>query len=191
MPLLNWDDTLPGRPRRVLVAGVSGSGKTTLAALVARSWQLPRVELDALPHGPDWQPRQTFVAEVEAFAAQPRWVTEWQFTTRLGDVLHSRADCVLWLDHPRHLVMRQVIGRTVARRVQREPLWNGNIEPPLRTVFTDRDHVIRWAWRTFGGPGARVRTLLERRGHDVVVVRLRGRRQVTRWAGHNLGEDHG
>ncbi|GLW30638.1 hypothetical protein [Actinoplanes regularis] len=187
MPLLTWNDMLPGRPRRVLVAGTSGAGKTTLATLVAESWQLPRVELDALHHGPDWQPRPTFVAEVEAFVEQPGWVTEWQYTSKLGDILQSRTDCVLWLDHPRSLVMRQVLGRTLGRRLRRERLWNGNVEPPLWTVFTDRDHVLRWAWRTQGGPGERVAALLERRGHDVVVVRLRGRRQLSRWVSRNLG----
>ncbi|GIE98727.1 hypothetical protein [Paractinoplanes rishiriensis] len=134
MPLLTWNDTLPGRPRRVLVAGT----------------------------------------------------TEWQYTAKLGDILHSRADCVLWLDHPRGLVMRQVVGRSLARRIQRRQLWNGNVEPSLWTVFTDPEHVVRWAWRTQGGPGERVAALLEQRGHDVVVVRLRGRRQVARWASRNL-----
>ena len=119
MPLLTWKDALPGRPRRVLIAGTSGAGKTTLATLVARSWQLPRVELDALHHGPNWQPRAAFVSEVEAFVRQPRWVTEWQYTAKLGEILHSRADCVLWLDHPRGLVMRQVVGRTLARKIRR------------------------------------------------------------------------
>ncbi|GGM17768.1 hypothetical protein [Micromonospora yangpuensis] len=145
------------------------------------------MELDALHHGPDWQPRPTFVADVEAFAARPRWVTEWQYTAKLGDILHRRADCVLWLDHPRHLVMRQVVGRTLTRRVRRERLWNGNIEPPLWTVFTDPEHVVRWAWRTQGGPTRRVTALLAERGAEIVVVRLRGRRQVTRWVHRNLG----
>lgn len=188
MPLLTWKDALPSRPRRVLVAGTSGAGKTTLATLVAQSWRLPRVELDALHHGQNWQPRPTFVSEVEAFVEQQCWVTEWQYTAKLGDILHSRADCVLWLDHPRRLVMRQVIGRTLVRRIHRVHLWNGNVEPPLWTVFTDRDHVIRWAWRTQGGPGERVAALLKQRGSDVVVVRLRGRRQVARWASRNLGD---
>lgn len=96
---------------------------------------------------------------------------------------------MLWLDHPRRLVMRQVIGRTFARRMQRERLWNGNIEPPLWTVFTDPEHVVRWAWRTQGRPGARVAALLRQRGHEVIVVRLRGRRQVARWVSVNLGDE--
>ncbi|GAA1620372.1 hypothetical protein [Actinoplanes couchii] len=186
MPLLEWDDELVVRPRRVLVAGVSGAGKTTLATAVGRSWGLPRIELDALHHGAGWQPRAEFAGEVATFAGRAEWVTEWQYTSKLGDMLHSRADCVLWLDHPRSLVMRQVLRRTVRRRVLREQLWNGNVEPPLWTILTDPEHVVRWSWRTHGGPGERVRALLDERGADVTVVRLRGRRQVVGWAGRNL-----
>ncbi|WP_198348413.1 hypothetical protein [Plantactinospora sp. KBS50] len=181
MPLLSWRDPLLWRPGRVLVAGTSGAGKTSLAAVIGMAWQLPRVELDALHHGENWTPRPAFMDDVRLFAAQPRWVTEWQFTAKLGDILSGRADLVVWLDHPRHLVMRQVIARTVARRWRREILWNGNVEPPLRTVLTDPEHVIRWAWRTQGGPADRVGRLLRQRDPEVMVVRLRGRRQVRRW----------
>jgi hypothetical protein len=101
-------------------------------------------------------------------------------------ILQDKADLVVWLDHPRRLVMRQVVTRTVVRRIRRERLWNGNVEPPLRTVFTDAEHVVRWAWRTQGRPGERVAVLLERRGQEVAVVRLRGRRQVNQWVRRNL-----
>jgi len=155
---------------------------------VAQGWQLPRVELDALHHGPAWQPRPTFVEEVEAWARQPRWVTEWQYTSKLGNLLPDRADCVLWLDHPRRLVMRQVMVRTLQRRRRRAQLWNGNVEPPLWSFFTDPDHVVREAWRAHGRPAERVAALLHRRGRDVIVVRLRGRREVARWVAANLGD---
>jgi adenylate kinase family enzyme len=186
VPLLRWNDELPYRPSRILVAGSSGAGKTTLAKRVGMSWQLPRVELDALHHGENWIPRSTFVSEVEAFAAQPQWVTEWQYTSKLGGSLYGRADCVLWLNHPRCLVMRRIILRTLVRRLRREALWNGNVEPPLRTVFTDRDHVVRWAWRTYGRAGERVMALLSQRGQEVIVVQLRGRRQADRWIRRNM-----
>lgn len=181
MPLLTVADPLPRVPRRVLVAGTSGAGKTTLSTQIAAALGLPRIELDALHHGADWVPRPTFAAEVADFVAQPRWVTEWQYTDKLGDLLPGRADTVVWLDHPRPLVMWQVTGRTLRRRWRREQLWNGNTEPPLHTLFTDPEHVIRWAWRTHGKPGRRVAGLLEQRGEQVAVVRLRGRAQVRRW----------
>ncbi len=37
------------------------------------------MEIDALFHGPAWTPRATFAAEVDAFSAEPEWVTEWQY----------------------------------------------------------------------------------------------------------------
>jgi adenylate kinase family enzyme len=183
VPLLSVDDPLPWAPRRVLVAGTSGAGKTTLSTAISEILGLPRVELDALHHGPGWTPRAAFAQEVAVFAAGPRWVTEWQYTDKIGGMLSGRADTVIWLDHPRRLTMWQVTRRTVGRRIRREQLWNGNTEPPLRTVFTDPEHVIRWAWRTHGQPGRRVAGLLAERGEQVAVVRLRGRRQVRRWVG--------
>jgi hypothetical protein len=78
--------------------------------------------------------------------------------------------------------MRQVIRRTVRRRLSRQVLWNGNREPPLWTLLTDRDHIVRWAWRTH-----------RRRVDDAMataadsdpsvpdVVRLSGQRQVDAW----------
>lgn len=59
--MLTADDPLPLSPRRVVVAGVSGSGKTRLAGRVGAALDLPHTEIDALFHGPDWTPRESFV----------------------------------------------------------------------------------------------------------------------------------
>ena len=48
----------------------------------------------------------------------------------------DRADLMVWLDLPRATVMRQVTARTLRRRLTRQELWNGNVEPPLRTILT-------------------------------------------------------
>ncbi|WP_222193023.1 hypothetical protein [Modestobacter italicus] len=180
MPLLGPDDRLPRRPSRVLVAGTSGAGKTTLAARIAAVLDLPHVEIDALFHGPGWVPRPEFEDDVRRFTAAPTWVTEWQYGP-VRPLLAERADLLVWLDLPRATVMRQVVVRTLRRRLRRELLWNGNVEPPLHTVLTDPEHIVRWAWRTHDGAAERVRAL--RREHpDLAVVRLTTRRQVQRWA---------
>jgi adenylate kinase family enzyme len=183
VPLLTADDPPPVGMRRVLVLGTSGAGKTTLADQVADVLALPRVELDALYHGPGWQPRATFAAEVGQIAAGPAWVLEWQYTGVLGDLLPSRADTVLWLDHSRWLVMRQIIERTVRRRLRRQVLWNGNVEPPLRTILTDPEHVVRFAWRRHDRHARdRLDALLAGPyGARVTVIRLAGRREVVGW----------
>ena len=179
MPLLGLADELPARPQRVVVAGASGAGKTTLAARIARQLGLPHVEIDALYHGPDWTPRPSFVADVEELSAGPAWVTEWQYSVA-RPVLLARADLMVWLDLPRSTVMRQVTGRTLRRRLAGTVLWNGNLEPPLHTFFTDPEHVVRWAWTTYPLAGLRVEEAARDRP-ELAVVRLTGRRSAGRW----------
>jgi adenylate kinase family enzyme len=179
MPILAADDPLPGRPARVIVAGTSGSGKTTLAVQIGDRWHIPHTEIDSLHHGPQWIPRPEFEADVRVFTAGPAWVTEWQYPT-VRDLLAERADLMVWLDLPRLLVMRQVVRRTLRRRILRQKLWNGNVEPPLWTIFTDREHIIRWAWSTHDLNSERV-TALARRRPELPIVRLRSRAEATRW----------
>ncbi|MDP3894297.1 AAA family ATPase [Nocardioides sp.] len=184
MPLLDFDDPLPCSPHRIVVAGTSGSGKTTLAGRVAGVLVVPHIEIDALHHGPGWTPRETFLADVESFTGGPGWVTEWQYRA-VRELLADRADLMVWLDLPRHVVMRQVVRRTIRRRMRREVLWNGNVEPGLRTFFINRDHIVRWSWRTHGLYPKRVRELVSQRPH-LPVVRLRSHDQATRWVAGSL-----
>ncbi|MGX6602889.1 AAA family ATPase [Micromonosporaceae bacterium Da 78-11] len=179
MPLVGADDTLPARPRRVLVAGPPGAGKTTVAALIASVLRVPRVEIDGLYHGPGWVPRPTFEADVHRFTAGPAWVTEWQYDP-VRQHLAELADLMVWLDLPRGTVMRQIVRRTLARRIGRRKLWNGNVEPPLHTFFTDPEHIVRWAWNTHGRTGPRMADLLDQRP-GLTVVRLRNRAETAEW----------
>lgn len=140
---------------------------------------MPYHELDALHHGPNWVPRPEFAADVAAFAATDTWVTEWQYRA-VRPLLLARADLLVWLDLTRLQVARGLLPRTVVRRVRRVELWNGNVERPLWTIFTDPEHVVRWAWYTHARTAARV--------HEVaaapdgpVVVRLRGRSDTRDW----------
>ncbi|MCP2169377.1 adenylate kinase [Goodfellowiella coeruleoviolacea] len=185
----------------MLVAGVAGSGKTTLATVLADRLDLRRIELDALHHGPQWTPRPEFVADVTRLTEDPGWVTEWQHG-QVRRLLLDRADTLVWLDHPRSLVMRRVVVRTLRRWALREELWNGNREPPLRTVFTDPDHIIRWAWRGHARMAQRMAAVLASQPAQpsntdpsntdgpntdglntdgLTVVRLSGQRQVNAW----------
>ena len=182
MELLGVDDPLPERPGRVLVAGTSGAGKTTLCRQVSQILALPYTELDSLHHGPNWVPRASFADDVERLTAQPRWVCEWQYAA-VRTLLAERADLLVWLDPPHRTVMRQVITRTLGRRLRREVLWNGNTEGPLHTFFTDPDHIVRWAWRHRHGTAVKVSALQEVRP-ELPVVRLHNRGQVRRWCGH-------
>ena len=163
----------------MLVGGTSGAGKTTLAATIADTLGCPRIELDALHHGPGWIPRPEFAADVARFIAGPTWVTEFQYDA-VRDQLLQRADLFVWLDLPRPVVMRSVVRRTLVRRLRREELWNGNREPPLRTFLTDREHIVRWAWRMHAPDRIRLAAVADARP-DLPVVRLTSRTEAARW----------
>lgn len=179
MPTLSWDTPLPSQPCRILLNGTSGSGKTTVATRINATLGIPHVELDALYHGPGWVPRSCFVEDVRAFASTDKWVTEWQYGS-VRDLLLDRADLVVWLDLPTSTVMRQVASRTLGRRLRHEELWNGNTEPPLHAFLTDRDHVVRWAWRHRHNAAQRAAEVLATQPM-MPVVRLRSRREIDAW----------
>lgn len=166
---------MPSPVHRILVAGASGSGKTTLRAAVAEALGMPTVELDSLFHGPGWTRLPNFVPDVERFAAGPEWVVEWQYRA-VKPMLARRADLLVWLDHGRWTVLWRVTRRTVVRRLRRQELWNGNLEPPMLMIFTDRDHIVRWSWRTRHTARDEVAALT-----GLPVVRLRGQREVNAW----------
>lgn len=178
--MLRADDPLPHAPRRVVVAGVSGSGKTTFAARIARVTGGLHTEIDALFHGPGWMPRETFLDDVREFTAQERWTTEWQYSPA-RPLLAERADLLVWLDFPFATVtLPRVTVRTLRRRLRREELWNGNVEPPLRTFFTEREHIVRWAIATRNTYRERI-PRLEMDAPHLTIVRLRTPREAERW----------
>lgn len=177
--MLGVEDPLPHRPRRVVVAGATGSGKTTLARRIGIALELPVTEMDALHHGPSWTPRPEFMADVERFSSADAWVSEWQYP-EARELLADRADTLVWIDVPTRVSLTGMVRRTVTRRLRDEELWHGNKEAPLHTVFTDPEHIVRWAWRT--------RNLLRELVPEVeathphlVIVRLHTRSDVDRF----------
>ncbi|HEV3363290.1 MAG TPA: AAA family ATPase [Acidimicrobiia bacterium] len=134
--------------RRVSVVGNSGSGKSTLAKALAGRLGVPYIELDAVFHQPGWVPlpRDEFRARVAALAAGSSWVIDGNYSA-VRDLVWAKADTVVWIDLPRPLVMRRVIGRTIRRAVRREELWNGNREPSSNWLTLDPERsIIMWSW---------------------------------------------
>jgi hypothetical protein len=78
------------------------------------------------------------------------------------------------------VTLPRVIHRTLRRRLRRERLWNGNVEPALHTFFSDPEHIVRWAISTRHTYRERVPPL-EAQHPQLVVVRLRTPREVEAW----------
>lgn len=183
MRLLSHDDPLPlDHPRRLAVAGPAGAGKSTLAERLCGLLDLPFVQFESFYHAPGWTVRDTWQRDVLAFVAGPEWAIEWQ-GEEVREALTARTQVLVWLDHPRALTVGRTLVRTVRRRWGHgTPIAGGNVEGPLHTFFTDPGHILKQAWRGHPFIRARVRRLIaEDRHPDLVVVRLRGQRQVERW----------
>ena len=98
---LAWNDPLPARPRRILVAGTSGAGKTTVAVALAGRLGIPHTDIDGLYHGPRWVPRPEFADDVAALVAGEEWVTEWQYSAVRPAPARPRGSAGLARPHPR------------------------------------------------------------------------------------------
>jgi hypothetical protein len=123
--------------------------------------------------------RPSRVLVVAALAAQQQWVTEYQYPDA-RPLLLARADLVVYLLLPRWLVMSRVVRRTIRRSIRREVLWNGNVEPPLWRFFTDRDHVVRAAWRSHSRNGSRIADVQAARP-DLPIVVLTSGSEIAQW----------
>jgi len=165
---------------RIIVVGTSGAGKTTLAGRIAARLGIVHADMDGFFHGPNWVRRETAQEDVAAFVAGERWVTERPYTD-VWDLVMARATLVVWLDYPIWLRMARATRRTVSRSLRRTPLWNGNVEPPLWTFFTDRDHILRWAWSTRHKYDDLPAQLADCGRSDLPVVRLRSQRETEVW----------
>ena len=164
--------------RRIVVVGTSGSGKTTFALELAGRLGLPHVELDALHHGPNWyQPSaHEFRATIEdELFSLDGWVCCGAYHHKLGELVPSRADTLVWLDLPLGVKLWRLLRRTLSRLVYRTELWQGNRES-LRGAFWGRESLFGWML-TRHFEDARTKHWLRHPN----AVRLRSSRQIRRW----------
>ena len=176
-------ETSESRFDRVLIQGTSGSGKTTLSEALAKVLGVERLELDGLYHQPDWTPLDVdeFRERVAAFAAQPAWVVDGNYS-QVRNILWPRATMIALIDLPRRVVMTRIIKRTVLRIVRRERLWNDNRESWRNALSRDpQRNIVVWSWTTHSKYHEIVpREARESVGPDRVVI-LRHAREVRRF----------
>lgn len=166
---------------RISVVGTSGSGKTTMAKALAAALGAPRIELDAVNWQPNWvaldaTDRAEFVRRVEALVAAEAWVCDGNYAS-VRPAVWGRATHLVWLDYGPAVFMPRVIRRSVARAIDRQPLWAGNRE--RWRSWLAKDHPIRWAWDTWKDRRARYEALVaEPAFSHLSVHRLRHPREA-------------
>jgi len=163
---------------------LSGSGKSTLARRLAAALDLDHIELDALYHGPGWQPAapDVFAGAVAERLRGERWVVDGNYSA-VRPVVWAAAHTVVWLDLPRRVVVPALVARTLRRGLRREVLWNGNVERPLQLLDPRREHnLLLWALHSYAVHQERYEELMvDPRWRHLRVVRLRRRAGVDRF----------
>jgi adenylate kinase family enzyme len=136
--------------RIAVVSTASGCGKTTLGRALATKLGAPFVELDALVHGPGWveTPDAVLRARLASLLVGDRWVVDGNYRRKVGDLVLSQAELVVWLDLPLRVWLPRLAWRTLRRAATREELWNGNHES-LRDAVWGRDSLFGYALRTY------------------------------------------
>ena len=129
------------------MCGITGVGKSTFARALAEQQRLPYIEMDALFHGPNWEPIPSFVEDVTEIVERPRWVFDSHGYSAVRDLMWSRADTVVWLDYSRAVVMRRVLWRSTRRAGFSEFIFNDNVE--RFRDWLDPEHPVQWAWTQY------------------------------------------
>ncbi len=137
--------------RRIIVIGVTSAGKSTLAETLAQKLGLEFIELDALHWEPNWvdAPDDVFRQRVAAAISAPGWTLAGNYSV-VRDLTWPRAEAVIWLDYPLHIVFWRLLTRTLRRWWTRELLWGTNRENLWNhfKLWSD-DSLFHWLFKTY------------------------------------------
>jgi adenylate kinase family enzyme len=173
------DPIVPTPLRRVcLISTASGCGKSTTGLALAERMKVPYYELDALHHGPNWEPRSAdeLRAQVEPIVRGESWVVDGTYRGKIGDLVPAAADLVIWLDLPVRVWLPRLLRRTTRRLLRKEELWNGNRER-WRDALHPTNSVVLYALRSH----RRARRTLEVELGPFRVARMRSPAEVERF----------
>jgi adenylate kinase family enzyme len=127
--------------QRIAIIGPGGAGKSTLARELGALTGLPVIHLDAEHWQPGWvEPsREAWQARVREMAAGSRWIMDGNFGGTMAERL-ARADTVIFLDFPRLLCIRRVLGRQLR--------YFGRTRPDMARDCPEHFSLsfLRWIW---------------------------------------------
>jgi adenylate kinase family enzyme len=166
---------------RIWLIGDSGSGKSTWARRISNALDIPFVELDGIFHQPQWTGLDSaeFRRRVVEITDGDAWIIDGNYSA-VRDVMFERSTHIVAFDLPRHVVVRQVVRRTLSRSRHREVLWNGNVEPRWSFLRWDPEKsVIRWSYTSWPVLHERIKWFaLVARGRNITYLHAHSHREL-------------
>jgi adenylate kinase family enzyme len=141
----------PFPSKRICVVGTTSSGKTTLARQLAQKIAGDFIELDALHWEPNWieAPDDVFRERVMAATSSQVWVMAGNYSA-VRDIVWQRAEAIIWLDYPFHIVFWRLLTRTIRRVATREKLFAANIENGWTHIkLWSEESLFHWLFKTY------------------------------------------
>ncbi len=129
--------------KRILVIGNSGAGKSTLAKRISICLNLPFFPSDPFYWEPGWKPAPAdkVFQQVRDVTFCESWILDGNFD-EYHEFVWGQADCIVWLDYPRSVILKQVSIRNFRWLLTHEPVWSGN-RMTLRRAISGIRHALR------------------------------------------------
>lgn len=170
--------------QRIVVIGTTSSGKSTLAKQIAEKIDLQFVELDALYWEENWMPAPIFVffERVENAVEADNWVIAGNYSS-VRHIVWKRAQTIIWLDYPFHIVFWRLIARTIHRVVAKELLWGKNVENGWTHLKVwSPDSLIYWLFKSYWRRKREIPLLLTFPKHQhLTLIHFKHPREAEQW----------
>jgi len=135
--------------KKIVIIGTSSSGKTTLGKYISNKMNIPHKELDEFYWEANWTGAEAsvFRNRVDEFTKNETWVVDGNFG-QIRDLLWKKANTIIWLDYPIHIILKQFLRRSIIRSIKKEKLWNNNTETFRNNIFSSNSLLI-WIFKTY------------------------------------------
>ena len=137
--------------QKIVVISVTSSGKSTLANQLAKIIEADFIDLDSLHWEANWveAPDDVLRQRVDQATSAKSWVVAGNYSV-VRDFIWKRAEMIIWLDYPFHIVFWRLLTRTIRRSVFQEELWNGNRENFWTHMkLWSEESLFHWLFKTY------------------------------------------
>jgi len=170
--------------KRMVVIGTTSSGKSTLAKALAEKISADFIELDALHWEPNWveAPDEVFRERVETAISGEAWVVAGNYHV-VRDSIWPKAQVLIWLDYPFHIVFWRLLTRTIRRSVFKEKLFNDNVENIwIHLKLWSEESLFHWLFKTYWRRKREYPLLFARpENAHLKSIRLKHPKEADRW----------